>query len=127
MQSVPSVQQKAAGSGGGKQAGERRNAQAATLSKSQRQTLMAQWGATIRTRIDRAKRPPRGAGSGRVTVAVAVAADGSLRGVSLIRSSGNSALDAAAIEAVKRARKFRPAPKGLPDKTFNFRLPIEFR
>ncbi|SLN56580.1 Gram-negative bacterial tonB protein [Aquimixticola soesokkakensis] len=123
--SAPSKAQKAAGSGGGQQAGQSQSAQAATLSKSERNSLIAQWGARIRSSIDRAKRVPRGAGSGSVTLTVVVSSAGALQGVSVTSSSGNATLDAAAVEAVQRARKFPKAPKGLTGNSFNFRLNIQ--
>lgn len=124
--SRPAVQQKAAGSGGKTSAGEHQTAKAATLSKAKRTSIMAQWGATIRAHIDQAKRAPRGAGEGAVTLSVRVMANGALHGVSVRRSSGNAALDTAAVAAVKRARRFPAAPKGLDGKSFGFTLQIRF-
>lgn len=118
--------QRAAGAGGGATAGERQSAQAATLSKSRQSAVMAQWGAAIRARIDRAKRAPRGAGEGVVTLSVRVASDGGLAAVSVRRSSGNAALDSAALAAVKRARRFPAAPKGLSGNSFGFTLKVRF-
>lgn len=51
------------------------------------------------------------AGAGRVVVALAIGGSGRISGVSLARASGNSALDAAALAAVRRAGPF-PAPAG---------------
>ncbi len=120
--------QKAAGSGGGATAGAGGAAQAATVSKAKQNDLRASWGAAIRAKIERRKRYPSAAGraSGRAVVRLSVNAAGALTGVSLAQSSGNAALDAAAVESVKRAGKFPSAPKGLGGGSFSFSLPISF-
>lgn len=120
--------QAAKGSGGGASAGQSGAAKAATLSKGQVQSLRAEWGARIRARIERKKRYPTGAGGakGRVTVQLSVGRDGSLRGLGIAQSSGNAALDQAALDAVKRAGTFPAAPKGLSDASYSFALPMSF-
>lgn len=118
--------QKAAGSGGGAQAGNAGKAQAATLSRAQVNDLKAGWGAAIRARVERRKRHPAGAASGTVTVRLVVTAAGALAGVSVARSSGNPALDAAALAAVQGAGAFPPAPDGLPGGSHSFTLPMRF-
>jgi protein TonB len=118
--------QKAAGSGGSKQAGSRESAQVATASKGQQAELRQIWGAKIRNRIARSQRFPRTLrATGTSVVRLSVRRDGALLGVTLARSSGNSALDQAAIASVKRAKRFAKAPKDLPGNSFNFVLPIE--
>lgn len=120
--------QQAAGSGGGAQAGADGSAQSATLSKARVNDLKAGWGAAIRSRIERRKTYPgaaRGA-SGTVTVRLTVSRAGALSGVSVARSSGNAALDEAAIKAVRAAGKFPSAPKGLNEASYSFTLPMRF-
>lgn len=120
--------QKAAGSGGGAQAGDGGAAQSATLSKARINDLRAGWGAAIRGRIERRKSYPsaaRGA-SGTVTVQLAISRSGKLAGVSVVQSSGNAALDGAAIKAVTAAGRFPAAPKGLSDASYSFTLPMQF-
>lgn len=126
--SAPAVAQKAAGAGGGANAGDNGAAEAATLSKAKEQDLRARWGATIRARIEARKRYPAAAGraQGRVTVALSVARTGALGGVSVARSSGNAALDQAALEAVRRAGRFPAAPAGLARASYDFSLTIQF-
>ena len=119
--------QKAAGSGGGAQAGQSGKAQAATLSRAQADDLKAGWGAAIRARVERRKRHPAGAASGTVTVRLVVTAAGALTGVSVAKSSGNPALDAAAVAAVQGAGAFPPAPAGLPGGSHSFTLPMRFQ
>ncbi|MFC3614184.1 TonB family protein [Lutimaribacter marinistellae] len=117
--------QRAAGSGGSAQAGNARSARTATLSKGQQAKLQAVWGAKIRARIERAKRYPRGTNaSGQVSLAISIGRDGQLQGVSIRRSSGNGALDKAAVDAVRRAGRFPAAPKDLPGNSFAFSLAI---
>ena len=120
---------RASGSGGGANAGSTRTSRAATLSSGQIQSLTAQWGAKIRRKIERRKRYPsaaRGA-SGTVTLRIAVSRSGALGGVSVVRSSGHSALDKAAVRAVKAAHHFPAAPKGLTKSSYSFTLAMQFK
>ncbi|KEP68317.1 energy transducer TonB [Thioclava dalianensis] len=126
--SAPSAAQTAAGSGGSTNAGERQTSRAATLSKGQEQNLRAQWGASIRARIEARKRYPSAAGRARgsVTVQLTVTRSGQLAGVSVAGSSGNAALDQAALQAVQRAQRFAAAPAGLTQARYSFALTIRF-
>ncbi|TGD42068.1 energy transducer TonB [Pseudotabrizicola sediminis] len=120
--------QRAAGSGGGAQAGDSGSAQAATRSAAQQNDLKASWGATIRSRIERRKSYPtaaRGA-AGTVTVRLTVSRSGTLTGVGITNSSGNAALDQAAVRAVQSAR-LPAAPVGLTDASYSFSLPMTFQ
>lgn len=117
---------RAAGSGGGPQAGNAGAQANATLSSSAVQSRLSNWGGAIRSRIERRKRAPRGAGEGTVVLSVSIARSGALVGVRVAASSGNGALDAAAVDAVRRAGSFPPAPDGLNDPQYSFRLPIRF-
>ncbi|MBN2741069.1 MAG: TonB C-terminal domain-containing protein [Rhodobacteraceae bacterium] len=119
--------QQAKGAGGGVAAGQQGKARAATLSPGQTRAAMAAWGAQIRARIERAKTPPAGAGAGRVIVTLRVARSGQLLSVTLARSSGKAALDRAALQAVRRAGQFAPAPTGLNAQSYAFDLPMAFR
>ncbi len=123
-----SAAQRASGAGGSTNAGAAQSTGAATLSAGQRQSLFAQWGAQVRRKIESGKRYPssaRGA-SGTVQISITVGRDGTLRRVSVVGSSGNSALDDAAIRAVKSARRFPRAPAQLTDPTYNFTLAMQF-
>jgi protein TonB len=121
--------QRASGAGSGAYAGNNGTAKASTLSQAQANNLRASWGATIRSRIERRKSYPSGAGraSGQVVVRLSVASNGALAGVSVAKSSGNPALDQAAISAVQRAGKFPAAPKGLTGAQHSFSLSIAFK
>ncbi len=123
-----STAQRAAGQGQGANAGNARASQAPSLSAGQIQSLTAQWGAKLRRKVERRKRYPsaaRGA-SGTVLVRLTVGRDGSLRGVALARSSGNAALDQAAVRAVQSAGRFPSAPNGLSKASYRFTLPMQF-
>lgn len=119
---------RAAGTGGGTVAGDAGTASAATLAPGRAQDLRAQWGATIRARIERRKTYPAAAGraAGAVTVRLSVTRAGALAGVSVANSSGHAALDQAAVQAVQRAGKFPPAPKGLSEASYSFTLTMKF-
>ena len=125
--SAPQAARVASGQGGGATQGAAQavTAAPAALSASQRQSLMAQWGGQIRARIERAR--PRINGSGQVLLALQVARGGQLTGLSVARSSGDPALDEAALSAVRRAGRFPAAPDGLTDAAYAFSLPIRFR
>ncbi|TQS71499.1 TonB family protein [Rhodobacteraceae bacterium] len=127
--STSSAAQRAAGQGNRGAQGQQGQAKAATVSKAQSANLQAQWGAQIRQRIERRKRYPsaaRGA-SGRVVVRVSVTRSGQLAGVSLAQSSGNGAIDQAAVQAVQRAGRFPAAPSGLGGASYSFSLPMTFQ
>lgn len=120
--------QRAAGSGGGANAGASAGAASATLSAARTNDLMAGWGASIRARVERRKAYPRDAGSasGTATVRLSVSPGGELAGVALVGSSGNAALDAAALKAVRAAGRFPSAPAGLGNASYSFTLPMSF-
>lgn len=118
---------RAKGQGGTAAAGNNQTAPSATLSAGQVRSLMGAWGGQIRARIERHKIPPEGVGAGRVLLALNVARDGRLLGVSVAKSSGKAALDRAAVDAVRRAGRFPAAPKGLGEQSYSFTLPMAFR
>jgi protein TonB len=125
--STPQPARTARGQGGGATQGAAPTPQPAqpALSAGQRQSLMSQWGAQIMARIERAR--PRVRGSGQVILALRIARDGSLAGLSIARSSGNADVDRAALSAVQRAGRFPAAPAGLIEASYGFSLPIRFR
>jgi protein TonB len=87
------------------------------------------WGAKIRARIERRKDYPAAAdgASGKVTLALVVGRDGRLVGVDIAASSGNAALDHAALKAVERAGRFPAAPRALTEARYSFALSVSFR
>lgn len=119
--------QKAAGRGGGAQAGTTGKASAATRTRGDQARQVSVWGARIRARIERNKRFPRGTrGSGEVRLRVRVAPSGQLVGAQVIRSSGNPAFDNAALRAVRQAGRFSRAPSELTDASYSFTFSMRF-
>lgn len=116
----------ARGEGKQKTGGEASTAASARIDDATRASLIGQWGGAIRTRIERQKRYPAGTrASGTAHLMLDVAADGRLLGVGLRRSSGNDRLDAAAMNAVRRAR-LPAAPAHLTGTSHRFNLPVAF-
>lgn len=120
--------QTAQGTGDGAVAGGGGQSQAPSLSQGRINDLTASWGATIRARIEKRKRYPMAAdgASGTVTVRLTITRSGALAAVSIVASSGNPALDEAAIKAVRTAGRFPAAPEGLPQDSYSFTLPMRF-
>ncbi|MFV2052195.1 TonB family protein [Aliiroseovarius sp. YM-037] len=123
--STPQSAERAEGQGNGTARGQNAQAEVATLSSGQRRALLANWGATIRARIERRK--PRVSGRGTAMVRIVVGRDGRVQGVGLAQSSGDGGLDRAAIRAVQRAGRFPPAPRQLTDVRYTFDLPVRFQ
>lgn len=119
-----SNEQRSLGAGGNQNAGSSQQSQASTISSSQRASLMRSWGAQIRSRVARNQRSQRR--SGRVVVRISVSNSGQLAGVGVLSSSGNSALDNAAVATVRRARRFPAAPSGLGSGPHTFDIPLTF-
>ncbi|WP_296641300.1 cell envelope integrity protein TolA [Roseinatronobacter sp.] len=88
-------------------------------------SALADWGGRIRAAVQRAQTRPGTRARGVVQVRLSVTAGGQLGGVSVVGSSGNAALDQAALNAVQRARLPR-APEGVSG-THRFNLPVGFR
>lgn len=129
--SAPAPEQTSAGSGGGAQAGRNAQAETATLSAAERNSLMSRWGGRIRAQVERHKRYPDALrarrASGTVTVTLSVARDGRLLDVSVARGSGHAELDAAALRAVRQAGPFPAAPAALNQARMRFSLPVNFK
>jgi periplasmic protein TonB len=92
------------------------------------QSLLADWGGSLRRKVERARRSPAGAEgqTGKVTLRLSVAVSGKVLGVAVLRSSGVAALDNAAVDAVRRAGRLPKAPKGLVAASYDFNLPVVF-
>ena len=98
----------------------------AGLSKGQAAKLQAQWGNKIRSAVARAQRMPRGVkGKSTVLIRLSVTPSGKLASVGIGKSSGNAAIDQAALKAARAARLPR-APKGLSAQSYSFNLPLNF-
>lgn len=85
------------------------------------------WQGRILAAIERKKRYPRDAAgaTGRATVEITLGRNGALSVARLTQSSGNAALDAAALRAVTSAR-LPKAPEGLTQTAYSFRFRMVF-
>ena len=81
----------------------------------------------VRRAIERQKRYPARArpAEGTVRVSFTIAASGAITGARLARSSGNQALDQAAMDAVRRAR-VPPIPREVGSNSMSFTVPMSF-
>lgn len=97
-------------------------------SRAGAQDARAQWGAAIRKKVERRKAYPKAArgASGEVVVKMTVSRSGALEAVAIARSSGNAALDQAALTAVRRTGGFPAAPDQVPGDRQVFSLPMQF-
>ncbi|PSJ60375.1 energy transducer TonB family protein [Pseudaminobacter soli (ex Li et al. 2025)] len=69
---------------------------------------------------------PAGAPSGSVVVNFSVSSSGKLMSKRVLRSSGSSVLDRAALNIVEKAAPFPPFPKGVTAPHLNFNVPMSF-
>lgn len=99
----------------------------AGISAGEAKALKADWGAKVRARINRKVALPADSTPGTVKVRLEIAASGKLLAVGIAQSSGQPALDAAALKAVKSAAPFARAPNGLGEPSYSFSLPITFK
>jgi periplasmic protein TonB len=86
----------------------------------------AQWAAEVIAHLRR-HAPSSGDSSGTVTISFSLTRGGQLLGAHLARSSGSSTLDQKALQAVRSANPFPPAPVELAGGTFPFTVPVHFR
>lgn len=96
-------------------------------SAGEAKALKADWGSKVRARINRKVALPADSAPGTVKVRLEIAASGALLAVGIAQSSGQAALDAAALKAVKSAAPFARAPRGLSEPSYSFSLPITFK
>ena len=121
-------QQKSAGTGGSVFAGKGQSTVTTGVTKKQIADMRQVWAAKIKRRIERTKKYPRGTRkNGKVLIKLTIGKTGSLIGYSLRKTSGTSALDTAALQAISNVNKFPAAPKGLKHKSYTFNVPIVFK
>ncbi len=113
------VNQQAAGSGQRSARGDNGGDEASTGNAARDAKLKRRWGAAILSRIERQMRRPRGDDQGKARVRLKVSTQGRLIGASVVRSSGSSTLDHAALQAAQKTRYPR-APKALAPGTYTF-------
>ncbi len=91
--------------------------------------VTAGYGARVRALIERQKSYPEAAQdrgqTGRTTIALAIARDGRVASVAVVKGSGHALLDSATLAAVRRAQPFPALPEGGPA-TISFQLSIGY-
>ncbi len=118
----------AAGAGRAAQRGQTKSQEIQSANSARTHALKAQWGASIHAKVQRSMRYPRTMSTaGTAKLALEVARDGRLRTLKLMRSSGNTVLDAAALRAVQRAGRFAAAPDGLTADAYAFSVSLTFK
>jgi protein TonB len=63
---------------------------------------------------------------GRVTVSFTLEADGRIIGIRVVKGSGSSVLDEAAVKTLERLGRFKPIPKAIGRSRWTLRVPIGF-
>lgn len=86
---------------------------------------MSNYRGRVQSHLARYKRKV-GSSKGRVVVSFSLSGSGGVRGVRVVRSSGNGSIDRAAISMVKRASPFPRMPAGGPA-SMRFSVPIRYR
>jgi protein TonB len=125
---APAAQHRAAGSGDGTTAGRSATGTGQSLSPERQAALVGEWSSAIQSRIARHQRYPSGNhGEGKVKVQMVIYRSGQLGDVTLAASSGRPALDAAALDAVRQAAPFPPAPNGLTEDWYRVAQWMSFR
>ena len=84
------------------------------------------WGAAIQAKVQRNARRA-GAGKATVRLQIAVAPSGDVLDLRVAKSSGRPKVDRAALQAVKRARRFTEAPSGLTAARYTFQITLRFQ
>lgn len=121
----PKPRKQAAPSGPvGRDAGRTRSRRTNTAGRAS----FSNYAGLVAAHLRRYKHYPSSAGgaTGVVMVAFSLSRGGSLQGVRLVRSSGNGALDQAAIAMVRRANPFPSIPADLNRSSATFSVPIRF-
>lgn len=97
-------------------------------SKADTGALIKRWGSAIRKKIEARKSYPAAAkgAKGKVMLRLTISRTGALLGVSVVKSSGNAALDQAAVKAAKSVKSYPAAPKGMAEPSYSFTLPMSF-
>lgn len=120
--------QRAAGSGARATTGVAAQSAVPARAQGSDASQLATWSAAIQSRIARQQRYPRGDhGEGRVRVRMVIERSGALSEVGIAQSSGRAALDRAAVQAVRRAAPFPPAPEGLGEDWYRVAQWMAFR
>ncbi|WP_159075121.1 TonB family protein [Celeribacter baekdonensis] len=101
-------------------------AQNTTTTDAQIHTALSRWGGTLRAAIEHKKRYPSAAAGakGSVMLQITVTRNGQIARVTRLGTSGNAALDRAAIKAVLQVGKIQPTRPSLARATYTFEQKI---
>jgi protein TonB len=81
----------------------------------------------VRNKINRAKRRVSGGKRGSVLVSFVIGSSGQASGIRVAQSSGEPAVDKAALDAVQRAAPFAQIPEASGKSSWRFNVPIVFK
>lgn len=88
---------------------------------------MASWRGSLIAHLNRHKRFPAGAhGTGAASVAFTIDRSGRVLSSSLVRSSGDTALDGEAVAMMRRASPVPQPPDGVGGRTISLAVPVRF-
>ncbi len=99
-------------------------ARAAQSSRGVSSVSPATWQARLQGHLERHKRAPAGGGAGVVGLAFGIDGAGNVTSARIVRSSGNAALDQAALAMVRRASPVPAPPPGVQRKIV---VPVRFK
>lgn len=102
--------------GGGAKGRQQRNAGRAVISN---------YRGRVQSHLARYKSSPGNGVRGRVVVSFQISRSGGVRGVRLVRGSGNGTIDRAALSMVRRASPFPPIPAAGPS-NMQFTVPVSY-
>lgn len=86
----------------------------------------ATWRGRLVAHLNRHKRHPGGGALGTAAISFTINRSGSVTGVRLTRSSGNAALDRAAVALARRASPVPAPPSSVPGSSVTVNVPIRF-
>lgn len=86
----------------------------------------ATWRGRLVAHLNRHKRHPGGGARGAASISFTINRSGSVTGVRLTRSSGNAALDRAAVALARRASPVPAPPSSVPGGSVTVNVPIRF-
>ncbi|EGV29694.1 TonB family protein [Thiorhodococcus drewsii AZ1] len=118
---------RAQGSTGGNRNG---GGQSSGASKARQQASERAYLSALQRAISRQQRYPASARrrqqTGTTTLAFVIQANGRIGQIRIVRSSGHSSIDRAAIDAMRRLGRFKPIPTELDRTTWALQVPIRF-
>lgn len=99
---------------------------AGRTSSSSNGASVSNYSSRVLSHLRRYKRHPGGRARGTVRMVFVLGSNGSVRSARITGSSGNSALNSAALAMVRRAAPFPSFPSGIGKSTLTFSVPVRF-